>query len=95
MSPIQENLMAEAIDSDESFKTRDAGSYDAVTDTFDRLIDRFTCPVAERMVALAHAVGDRGWRDVVGDCGDGRVGGLHALGLQHADFDALAGHRHR
>ena len=53
ISPIKKKLMAEAIDSDESFKTRDAVSYDAVTDSFDRLTDRFTGPVAERMVALA------------------------------------------
>jgi len=56
--------MAEDIDSDESSKTRDAGSYDAVTDTFDRLTDRFTGPVAERMVALAQLAASEAVLDV-------------------------------
>jgi len=56
--------MTETIDRYESFKTRDAGSYDAVTDSFDRLTDQFTGPVAERVVALAQLVASETVLDV-------------------------------
>lgn len=34
------------------FKTRDAGSYDPVTASFDRFAERYTTPLAEHIVAL-------------------------------------------
>lgn len=37
----------------DTFKTRDASSYDAVTEEFERFTDRLTHPLAERMVRLA------------------------------------------
>ena len=39
--------------SSEQFKLRDAGSYNAVVDSFDKYSDRFTQPVAGQVVALA------------------------------------------
>lgn len=39
---------------DQDFKQKDAGSYDAVTGSFDRFTRRFTEPVADWMLALAH-----------------------------------------
>lgn len=38
---------------DQAFKTRDASSYDSVTDEFERFTDRLTRPLAERMISLA------------------------------------------
>jgi ubiquinone/menaquinone biosynthesis C-methylase UbiE len=38
------------------FKTTDASSYDSVTAEFDRFTDRFSTPLAARMVALAEFV---------------------------------------
>jgi ubiquinone/menaquinone biosynthesis C-methylase UbiE len=37
----------------ETFKTRDAGSYDAVTQEFDRFTERLSRPLAEHLVTLA------------------------------------------
>jgi len=65
------------INPDERFKTRDAGSYDAVTDTFDRLTDQFTGSVAERMVALAQLAAS----DTVLDVGTGT--GIVAFQVAH------------
>jgi ubiquinone/menaquinone biosynthesis C-methylase UbiE len=36
-----------------AFKTRDASSYDSLTNEFDRFTERFTASLAERMVSLA------------------------------------------
>jgi len=45
--------MITEFDRDESFKSRDAASYDAVSDAFDHFTKRFAEPIAQRMVALA------------------------------------------
>ena len=37
----------------QEFKTRDASSYDSVTDEFDRFTDRLSLPLAARMISLA------------------------------------------
>src|SRR3989337_3754108 len=37
----------------QTFKTRDASSYDSVTDEFDRFTDRLSPPLAAQMIYLA------------------------------------------
>lgn len=37
----------------ETFKTRDAGSYDSLTEQFDQFTERLSSPLADRMVELA------------------------------------------
>lgn len=46
-------LMNINVEQEEKFKTRDAGSYDAVSDTFDRLSEQYIGPIAERLISLA------------------------------------------
>lgn len=57
------------------FKTKDAGSYDSVAQTFDRLVVRLSAPVAARLVEIAEAAPE----DRVLDVGTGTgIVALHA-----------------
>lgn len=47
-----------------SFKTRDAGSYDRVAQSYDRLSDRFTTPMVACLLALAQPDGSDRMLDV-------------------------------
>lgn len=49
---------------DQAFKTRDAGSYDPVAQSYDRLSDRFTTPMVTRLLALAQPKGSEQLLDV-------------------------------
>src|SRR5450432_497667 len=76
MAPI---MHAPPADSAESFKQHDAASYDDVVDRFERYTERFTLPIARRLVALAHLAPDARVLDV--GCGTGVVSRLAAAAL--------------
>ncbi|MFO0809717.1 MAG: methyltransferase domain-containing protein [Gemmataceae bacterium] len=52
-TPEQERLAVTPSPTAQLFKTADAGSYDAVVVPFERFTDRFSQPLAERIVRLA------------------------------------------
>ena len=55
--------------SPEAFKIHDAGSYDPLVDSFQALTERFTKPIADRLLELATPLADQSILDV--GCGTG------------------------